>query len=51
MLVGVYSAVLGTVSTPWILIGSTLTYFDLRVRKEGYGVESLEAELKITGPP
>jgi len=51
MLVGIYSAVVGTVTTPWILIGSTLTYLDLRVRKEGYSVGSLEAELKMTGPP
>jgi hypothetical protein len=51
MMVGIYSAVAGTVTTPWILIGSTLTYLDLRVRKEGYSVESLEAELKMTGPP
>ena len=51
MLMGIYSAVLGTVSISWILIGSNLTYFDLGVRKEGYGVESLEAELKMTGPP
>jgi hypothetical protein len=26
-------------------------YFDLRVRKEAYGVELLEAELEITSPP
>ena len=51
MLVGIYSAVVGTITTPWILIGSTLTYLDLRVRKEGYSLESLEAELKTPTPP
>ena len=50
-LVGIYSAVVGTVTTPWILIGSTLTYLDLRVRKEGYTVESLEADLNTPTPP
>ena len=50
-LVGIYSAVVGTVTTPWILIGSTLTYLDLRVRKEGYTVEFLEADLNTPTPP
>jgi hypothetical protein len=49
-LVGLISAVIGTVTTPWIMIGSTLAYFDLRVRKEGYSVESLGTELERTGP-
>ena len=49
-LVSLISAVIGTVTTPWIMIGSTLAYFDLRVRKEGYSVESLRAELERTGP-
>ena len=50
-LVGISSAIIGTVTTPWIMIGSTLMYFDLRVRKEGYSLESLEAELEGNGPP
>jgi len=41
---------LGTLTGPWTMIGSTLMYFDLRVRKEAYGVELLEAELEITSP-
>lgn len=47
-LVGLFSAVIGTVTTPWIIIGSTLTYIDLRVRKEGYSIESLKTELEWT---
>jgi len=43
--------ILGTLTGPWTMIGSTLMYFDLRVRKEAYGVELLEAELEITSPP
>ena len=42
---------IGTVTGPWTMIGSTLMYFDLRVRKEAYRVESLESELEITGHP
>lgn len=49
-LVGISSAIIGTVVAPWITIGSTLMYFDLRVRKEGYSVELLEDELERTGP-
>jgi len=48
-LVGLISAVIGTITTPWIMIGSTLAYFDLRVRKEGYSLESLGTELERTG--
>lgn len=42
---------IGTVTAPWTMIGSTLMYFDLRVRKEGYGEESLKADLGISGHP
>ena len=41
---------IGTITLPWTMIGSTLMYFDLRIRKEGYCAESLEADLEITGP-
>jgi tetratricopeptide (TPR) repeat protein len=37
----------GILSTPIVTIGSTLLYYDLRVRKEGYSSESLEGELNI----
>ena len=30
---------------PACFIGATLVYFDLRVRKEGYTLERLEAEI------
>lgn len=41
---------IGTVTAPWTMIGSTLMYFDLRVRKEAYNADSLKADLEITGP-
>ena len=34
-------------STPFFLIGHILLYYDLRLRKEGYGVEVLAGELSI----
>ena len=42
--------ILGTLTGPWTMIGSTLMYFDLRDRIEAYGVELLEDELEITSP-
>ncbi|HEX7363626.1 MAG TPA: hypothetical protein VF366_00435, partial [Dehalococcoidia bacterium] len=35
--------------TPIINVGETLLYFDLRVRKQGYTVENLAAELGLPG--
>lgn len=37
----------GILSTPIVTIGSTLLYYDLRVRKDGYSLESLKGELNI----
>jgi len=44
-------AIIGTVTAPWTMIGSTLMYFDLRVRKEGYSADILESELGRSGLP
>lgn len=41
-------------STPVYTVGITLLYYDLRVRKEEYALESLAGEIKVdvgTGPP
>lgn len=32
---------------PWVFIGSTLLYFDLRVRNEGYTAETLSSEIGL----
>ena len=34
-------------STPFLVIGHVLVYYDLRLRKEGYSVETLAGELNI----
>ena len=47
-LVTIVSALVGMVATPWIMIGSTLLYFDLRVRKAGISMEVLRSELGAT---
>jgi len=44
----IVSALVGMVATPWIMIGSTLLYFDLRVRKGGLSLEVLRSELEAT---
>lgn len=36
----------GTLVTPITYIGATLVYFDLRVRKEGFTLETLESEMR-----
>lgn len=36
----------GTLVTPITYIGATLIYFDLRVRKEGFTLETLESEMR-----
>ncbi|MDO8750743.1 MAG: zinc ribbon domain-containing protein [Dehalococcoidia bacterium] len=43
----------GVVVTPMAYIGATLVYFDLRVRKEGYTLETLATELGFSqdSPP
>lgn len=38
----------GIIATPIGTIGSILLYYDLRVRKEGYTVEALASELRIS---
>ena len=38
----------GIIATPIGTIGSILLYYDLRVRKEGYTVEALTSELRIS---
>ena len=43
------SAVISTAAMPWMFIGATLVYFDLRLRKEGFTLETLASE--ITGSP
>lgn len=47
-LVTIVSALVGMVATPWIMIGSTLLYFDLRVGKAGISMEVLRSELGAT---
>ncbi len=41
----IWIAAVGTVLTPFVLIGRTLVYLDLRARKEGYSLDVLAAEL------
>ena len=36
--------VIGTAAMPWMLIGATLVYFDLRLRKEDFTLETLAGE-------
>ena len=47
-LVGIGSALVGAIATPWIMIGSTLLYFDLRVLKEDFSMEVLRSRLGAT---
>ena len=42
---GIAVAVIAALVTPIFLIGRTLVYFDLRVRKEGYTLDTLAAEM------
>ena len=39
------STIWSTLLTPILHIGATLVYFDLRVRKEGYTLETMAAEV------
>jgi len=41
----------GIIFTPISLIGETLLYFDLRIRKEGYNIEIMAQELEMAGKP
>ena len=38
-------AIIGTVAMPWMFIGATLVYFDLRLRKEAFTLETLAGEI------
>ena len=42
---GLAFAVIGAVSIPWLMIGSTLLYFDLRARRGDFNLEVLNAEM------
>jgi hypothetical protein len=44
-------ALVAAVGMPWILIGTTLLYFDLRVRKEGFTLETLAGEIQDGANP
>ena len=49
-MVPVFGAIIGSILTPPItIIGATLLYYDLRVRKQGYTLEALAAELRLAG--
>ena len=37
----------GIITTPVVVVGHTLLYYDLRLRKEGYSVEMLANEVGI----
>jgi len=39
------SALIATVAMPWMFIGATLVYFDLRLRKEDFTLETLAGEI------
>ena len=41
----------GALGMPWILIGATLLYFDIRVRKEGFTLDTLAGEIQDSGTP
>ena len=41
-----WAVVVGILVTPLVYVGATLVYFDLRVRKEGYNVETLASEIR-----
>ena len=40
-------AIAGIVTTPIVYVGATLVYFDLRVRKEGYTLETMTREVGL----
>ena len=46
---GLAFAVIGAIAIPWLMIGSTLLYFDLRARKGGFNLEVLNAEMTDAG--
>jgi hypothetical protein len=43
---GIVYALVSAVALPWLMIGSTLLYLDLRVRKEALSLEVLWLELR-----
>lgn len=45
LLLGSVYALVSAALVSWVMIGSTLLYFDLRVRKEGYNLEVLASEM------
>lgn len=51
MIIAMIGAVIGLIiSYPIFLIGQTLLYFDLRVRKHGYSLDALAGELGLRSP-
>lgn len=42
---GLVSAFIATLAMPWMFIGATLVYFDLRLRKEDFTLETLAREI------
>jgi hypothetical protein len=42
----IVSTIAGIIGAPIFIIGETLLYFDLRVRKQGYSLDNLSRELK-----
>ncbi len=40
------AGLVGIIFTPMVLIGTTLLYFDLRIRKEGYSLQGMAQELE-----
>jgi len=42
---GLAFAIIGAIAIPWLMIGSTLLYFDLRARKGDFNLEVLNAEM------
>jgi len=46
--VAIVSILTGVVGIPWLMIGSTLFYFDLRIRKEGFDLHGLRQDLDAT---
>lgn len=48
---GIVYALVSAVALPWIMIGSTLLYLDLRVRKEGLSLNDLRLEVRALDAP
>jgi len=48
---GIVYSLVSAVALPWIMIGSTLLYLDLRVRKEGLSLDALRLELRALDEP